>query len=501
MRKEILVSAEPREIRVAIVEGGQLEEFYVERTSQQRIVGNIYKGKVQSVTSGIGAAFVEIGLPKNGFLYVSDIVGLSSELEEGFELVSRKKQNLEPHHHNRIEDIVKKDQEIMVQVTKEPFGTKGPRLTSKISLPGRYLVLMPVDSHIGMSRRIEGVKERDRLRQILNSLRMPDEMGVIVRTAGQGRNKRDFIRDLKFLLRLWKRIQANASRVKAPSLLHQEHGLVFRILRDHFTENVDRVVVDSKTEYREMVRYAAQLMPHMRRRVELYTDMEPLFEKRHIEQEIEKIYKRKVELKNGGYLIIEQTESLVAIDVNSGKYVGKKDVEETVFAVNMEAAKEVARQIKLRDLGGIIVIDFIDMKSGEHRKKVYRLLEEQVKQDKAKTNILEISELGLVQMTRQRSRKPVESLAYQLCPYCQGKGATKSVQTMAITAIRKIKTFFSANRSAKKIEVAVHPDVASRLFNEDRNSINYLERSCGAHINIKPDSSLHIENVKVDKIT
>jgi ribonuclease G len=497
MRKDILISVEPQETRVAVVEGARLEEFYVERAQIERLVGNVYKGKVQSITTGIGAAFIEIGMPKNGFLYVSDIVGISSELEENVELVVTKRPRHQP---NRIEDIVKKDQEIMVQVTKEPFGNKGPRLTTKISLPGRYIVLMPKDDHIGISKRIEDPKERQRLRQVLEGLPVPKGMGVIVRTAAEKRSKRDFVRDLRFLVKLWRRIEANFNRNSAPSLLHQEHGLIFRILRDLFTEDIDRLIVDSKPEYKEIFRYVMQLMPHLRKRIELYREIEPLFEKRRIEEQIEKIYKRKVELKSGGYIIIEQTESLVAIDVNSGRYIGKKDIEETVFNVNMEAAKEVARQIKLRDLGGIIVIDFIDMKSGEHRKKVFKALEEELKLDKAKTNILQISELGLVQMTRQRSRKTVESVAYQVCPYCQGKGATKSVQTMAIGAIRKMKIFFSSNRSAKRIELAVHPDVASRLFNEDRNSITYLERHYRAGINIKPDTSLHIEQVKIQEV-
>jgi ribonuclease G len=497
MRKEILISVEPQETRVAVVGGALLEEFYVERTESGRIVGNIYKGRVESITSGIGAAFIDTGMPKNGFLYVSDVVGVPSELEENVELVARKKSKPKP---TRIEEIVKKDQPIMVQVTKEPFGTKGPRLTTKVSLPGRYLVLMPTDSHIGISKRIEDPKERQRLRQILDGLRIPEDMGLIVRTAAENKSKRDFIRDLRFLIKLWKRIESNFSRVQAPALLYREHGLVFRILRDLFTENVDKVIIDSRQEYKEALRYVMQLMPHMRRRVEFYGHMEPLFEKRHIEAQIDKLYNRKVDLKNGGYLIIEQTESLVAIDVNSGKYVGRKDIEETVFAVNMEAAKEVARQIKLRDLGGIIVIDFIDMKSGEHRKKVFRALEDELKHDKAKTSAFKISELGLVQMTRQRSRRSVESVAYQVCPYCQGKGATKSVQTMAITAIRKIKMFLSSNRGLKRIEVSVHPDVASRLFNEDRNSINNMERYYRAGINIKPNAALHIENVKVEKI-
>ncbi len=497
MHKEILISTEPQEKRVAIVEDGRLEEFYVERTTTDRIVGNIFKGKVESIASGIGAAFINIGMGKNGFLYISDIVGLSEELEEDVEIVHRRKTKPDV---KRIDEEVKKGQEIMVQVTKEAFGTKGCRLTSKISLPGRYLVLMPNSSHIGISKRIEDRKERDRLRQILEDLRIPEEMGVIVRTVGEKKSKKDFIRDLKFLLKLWARIKVNFQRSSAPALLHKEHGLIFRILRDVFTDQINKLVVDSKDEFREIMHYLSQLAPHMKPRLEFYRDMEPLFEKRKIELQIEKIYDRKVELKGGGYLIIEQTESLVAIDVNSGKYVGKKDIEETVFIVNMEAAKEVARQIKLRDLGGIIVIDFIDMKFAEHRKKVFQALEEHVKADKAKTNILHISELGLIQMTRQRSRKPIESIAYQVCPYCSGKGATKSIQTMAITTIRKVKAFFNINRNIRKIEILVHPDVASRLFNEDRNSVTYLERHYRANINIKPDPSLHIEQVKIEKL-
>ena len=497
MHKEILISVEPQETRVAIIESARLGEFYVERSKAQRIVSNIYKGRVQSITSGIQAAFIDIDMQKSGFLHVSDVVGISPELEANVELVSRKRTGPE---HKRIEDVVKKDQPIMVQVTKEPFGTKGPRLTAKISLPGRYLVLTPTEPHLGISKRIEDRKERDRLRQILADLRIPGEMGVIIRTVGQNRSKRDFIRDLKFLLKLWKKIKINFKLRTAPSILHEEHGLIYRILRDKFSEDVTKLVVDSKQHYREILHYTAQLMPHMRQRVEFYSDLEPLFEKRHVESQIEEIYDRKVQLKSGGYIIIEPTESLVAIDVNSGKYTGKRDLEETVFVVNMEAAKEVARQIRLRDLGGIIVVDFIDMKSAEHRKKVFHALEEELKHDKAKTNILEISELGLIQMTRQRSRNPVESMAYKVCPYCQGKGATKSAQTMAIGAIRKIKVFFHLNRAAKKIDVIVHPDVASRLFNEDRNSIDYLERHYRAGINIKPDSTLHIEQVKVEKI-
>lgn len=498
MHKEILISSEPQEKRVAILEGGQLEEFYAERTNAHRIVGNIYKGRVQTITSGIGASFIDIGFGKSGFLYVSDVVGTSPELEENVELVSRKKPRRE---HRRIEEIIKKDQEIMVQVTKEPFGTKGPRLTTKISLPGRYIVLMPTDDRIGISKKIESRQERDRLRQILDALKIPDDIGVIVRTAGQGRSKRDFARDLDFLFKLYKRIKVNFSKVKAPALLHQEHGLIFRVMRDLFTENVDRVVVDSKYDFREISHYVGQLMPHLRRRIQLYTDIQPMFENKHVEEKVEKIYDRKIPLKNGGSLIVEQTESLVAIDVNSGKYVGKKDLEDTVFTVNMEAAREVAKQIKLRDLGGIIVIDFIDMASGEHRKKVFNALEEEVKKDKAKTNILKISELGLIQMTRQRSRKPFESVVYQVCPYCQGKGATKSVQTVAIMATRQVKTFFSANRNSRKIEIIVHPDVASRLFNEDKAYIDDLQRHCRAAINIKPDPNFHIDQIKIEKVT
>jgi len=499
MQRDIFISVEPQEKRVAIVEGGQLEEFYAERTNAQRIVGNIYKGKVQSITSGIGASFIHIGLPKSGFLYVSDVVGTSAELEENVELVSRRKRK---HEHRRIEDVIKKDQEIMVQVTKEPFGTKGARLTTKISLPGRYLVLMPTDNRVGISKKIESRQERDRLRQILDSLNIPDDIGVIVRTAGVERTKRDFVRDLNFLMRLWKRIKISFGHAKAPALLHQEHDIVFRVLRALFTENVNKLMVDSRRDYKEMLHYTAQLMPHLKRRIIFYSAMEPLFDNKHITEKIEKVYERNVALKSGGYLIVEQTESLVAIDVNSGKYVGKKDknVEDTLFAVNVEAAKEVARQIRLRDLGGIIVIDFIDMISSEHRKKIFNILEEEVKKDKAKTNILKISELGLIQMTRQRSRKPFESIVYQVCPYCQGKGATKSVQTMAILVTRKARAFLSSNRSAKKIEISVHPDVASRLFNEDRFYIDGLQRHYRAAINIKPEFTLHIENVKIEKI-
>ncbi len=496
MSKEILISVEPQETRVAVVDAGRLEEFYVERASGHRIVGNVYKGKVQSVTSGIGAAFVEIGMPKNGFLYISDIFSQSEELEKNFEIVSRGNTHSAS---KKIDDIVKKDQEILVQVTKEPFGTKGARLTTKISIPGRYLVLMPNSDHIGISKRIEDRKERDRLRQILSGLRIPQDIGLIVRTAGEKRNKKDFIRDLHFLLRLWKNTKVRFSRTKAPTLLHQEHGLIYRILRDQFSEDIAKLIVDSRHQYKEIARYVSQLMPHMKGHIQLYQDTDPLFEKKRIEPQIEKIYDRKVDLKGGGYIIIERTESLVAIDVNSGSFIGKKDVEDTVFSVNMEAVKEVASQIKLRDLGGIIVIDFIDMKAAQHRKRVYHALQDELQKDKAKTNILHISDIGLIQMTRQRSRNTVESIAYQVCPYCRGKGATKSVQTMAIAAIRKIKGFYSLNRGIKRIEVFVHSDVASQIINHDAGSVRQLERYYRASINIRPDPALHIEQVKVEK--
>ncbi len=497
MNKEILINVEPQEQRFAIIENKALEEFSVERVGVRHLVGNVYKGKVSSVVPAVKAAFVSIGLEKNGYLYLADVVGTPLD----FDMLD--KDEVEELHPPRgiqppqsIEQLVKKGQEVLVQVTKEPFGTKGARLTTHISLPGRYIVLLPFDRHLGISRRISDDKERARLKDILRQLGVPSEMGVIIRTAGNGKARRDLSRDLKYLLSLWRKIKIGAARKAAPALLHEEYDLVLRIARDNLTEDVDKLIIDSRDEYRKMQHFLGAVAPNLRSKVELYEGDIPLFDRKLIEKEIEKINERKVLFKSGGYIVIEPTEGLVAIDVNSGKFTEKRNLEETAFAINMEASREIARQIRLRDLGGIIVIDFIDMMQAGHRRKVFEALIEALKRDKAKTDVSPLSELCLVEMTRQRMRRSLESVSFRECPYCAGRGLIKSVPTISIQSLRNIKRYLKETKK-KQVELHVHPEVASRLFNEDRPAIEAIERAFKGKIIVKADPILHVEDIKI----
>ncbi|KPK40292.1 MAG: hypothetical protein AMJ78_07385 [Omnitrophica WOR_2 bacterium SM23_29] len=497
MYKEILINIEPQEKRVAIVENKVLEEFFVERIGVKQLVGNIYKGRVSSVVPAVKAAFVNLGFEKNGYLYLADVVGIGLE-SEAFERDELEElypvRGIQPQQ--SIEQLLKKGQEVLVQVTKEPFGKKGPRLTTHISLPGRYLVLLPFDRHLGISRRISDEKERARLKEILGQLEVPSEMGVIIRTAGIGKSKRDISRDLRYLLSIWRKIKLGASRKTAPALLHEEYDLILRIGRDYLTEDIDKLIIDSRDNHRKISHFLSAVSPNLRSKVELYEGDIPLFDRKLIEREIEKIFERKVYLKSGGHVVIEPTEGLVAIDVNSGKFTEKKNLEETAFATNMEAAKEIARQIRLRDLGGIIVIDFIDMSQAGHRRKVFEVLLDALKRDKAKTDVSPLSELCLVEMTRQRMRRSLESVSFRECPYCEGKGLIRSVPTTSIQALRKVKKFLKESRK-KQVELHVHPEVASRLFNEDRPAIESIERVFKGKVIVKADPLLHVEDIKV----
>ncbi len=497
MYKEILINVEPQEKRVAIVENKVLEEFFVERIGVKQLAGNVYKGRVSSVVLAVKAAFINLGLDKNGYLYLADVVGIGLESEalerdEVEELYS--KRGIQPQQ--SIEEFLKKGQEVLVQVTKEPFGTKGPRLTTHISLPGRYLVLLPFDRHLGISRRIPDEKERSRLKEILGQLEIPSEMGVIIRTAGVGKSKRDISRDLKYLLSLWRKINLGASRKAAPCTLHEEYDLILRVVRDYLTEDIDKLIIDLRDDYRKVHHFLSAVAPHLRSKVELYEGDIPLFDRKLIEKEIEKIFERKIYLKSGGYIVIEPTEGLVAIDVNSGKFTEKKNLEETAYATNTEAAKEIARQIRLRDLGGIIVIDFIDMNQAGHRRKVFEALLDALKRDKAKTDVSPLSELCLVEMTRQRMRRSLESVSFRECPYCEGKGLIRSVPTISIQALRKVKKFLKESKK-KQIELHVHPEVASRLFNEDRPAIESIEKTFKGRVIVKADPILHVEDIKI----
>ncbi len=505
--REIFISADAQETRVAITEDKRLEEFYVERAGDRHIVGSIFKGRVTSVVPGIGAAFVDVGLGKNGFLYVADIISLPPEEEailEGLPVPhpggapAGEPSGARQHDHrrrSRIEELVKPGQEILVQVVKEGFGTKGARLTTHLSLAGRYLVLMCNDPRLGISKRIEDLKERGRLRELLHRLRVSPESGLIMRTAGIGKGDREFTRDARYLSGLWQGIKRQEHRVKAPACIHQEYDLSQRVIRDSFTEDVHRVIVDAKSELKRLSHFLRVLMPGVRVRLDFYQGDELLFERHGLEEQIEALFDKRVTLPSGGSVVIEPTEGLVAIDVNSGKFTGRRNLEETVTQVNKEAAVEIARQLRLRDIGGIVVIDFIDMEQADHRHQVITTLEEALSRDRAKNNLVSFSEICVAELTRQRMRRSVETVSHQSCPYCGGRGTVKSVITMAIQAIRQAKGALKGTRN-KTLELFVHPQVALRLLQEDRPTLSALEAHAHAKILIMSDPSLHLEQVK-----
>jgi len=494
MKKEMLISADEMEVRVAILEDGVLEELYVEQGSSARTAGNIYKGRVGSVLPGMQAAFVDIGLEKDGFLYVSDVFD-HFEVDEGDEDEQPSRQR-RPSSRAAIEDFLKKGQEILVQVAKEPVGTKGARLSSYISLPGRFLVLMPTYDRVGVSRRIPDDAERNKLRNIARSLK-PQGCGLIVRTAGGGQQESALRSDVKYLTGLWKSIQKQARRAKAPKLIHEELGLTFRVIRDHYTPEVERIIVDNKAEFHTLRRFIRTLMPNERQRVELYAEPEPLFDKYGVEEEIQKALRRKVWLKSGGYLVVDQTEALAAIDVNTGKYTGKNNLEQTVLRTNLEATREVARQLRLRDMGGIIIIDFIDMEEPRNRDKVIRELRSALERDKARINVMEISELGLVEMTRQRTRPSLKTALCQACPYCNGDGVVMSPGTMASNALRLAAKAGRAAKKAKGLRLKVHPDVAARLSVEEAKKVKRLEHELRKKIKVEPAGGYHMESIRI----
>lgn len=507
MIKEILINVEPEEKRVAILEDGRLEEFYIERKEDLQLVGNIYKGKVKSLAPGIRAAFIDIGLKKSGFLYTADIVPLPARIPfkdtlDFLETDYDEFRDFGGGFGSGRTELMERE-EILVQVVKEPLGSKGVRLTTRITFPGRYLVLMPHDKTRGISKKIENEKERSRLKSILATLNLPKDMGVIIRTAAVGCKERELSRDIKYLLNLWRRMKIYARKVQAPALIYEELSLVFRVIRDSFTHEVVRLIVDDRRVYRRIAQFLRSFIPDLLPRLQLYQKEEPLFKMKDIEKEVELIYERRVNLPCKGYIVIEQTEGLVAIDVNTGGFRGVRSLEETAFLVNQEAAREIARQIRLRDIGGIIVIDFIDMEEPSHQRRVFEILELSLKRDRARTKALPISEIGLVEMTRQRMRKSLESASYQPCYYCRGKGLVKSPTTVSIHVLRKIERHLAqaelkrATRGKKEIFVAVHHQVASELIGGGKDSLSYFERKFKVKIKVNPNSNLHIEEVKI----
>lgn len=494
--REILINVLDEEKRIAFVEDGSLEEYYIEREEGEQLVGNIYKGRIVNITSAIQAAFVDIGLEKNGFLHVSDVepdVSLYREMEEE-EVSGETPLESSLPKHATIESLFKKDQEVLVQVMKAPIGTKGVRLTTSISIPGRHIVLLPNTKLRGVSRKIADRDERMRLKKLLSEVRLPQETGVIVRTAAKGITVKDLYRELRHLLWTWKRIQRRIKITKTPGSVHSELDLVLRTVRDSFTEHITRVVVDTKFEYKRIRKFVSIFLSRFNPRLELHEESQPLFEKYGIEKEIQKIFSRKVWLASGGYIIIDPTEALVTIDVNSGKYVSTKDMEETALMTNLEAAKDVGRQLRLRNMGGIIIIDFIDMESSTHQKLVLKELKESVSKDKAKINIYPFSKLGLVELTRQRVKESIAREVFQPCPYCNGGGRVKSVETIMIEIKRKLQEWM---RNAKNREVAitVHPNVGIYLKSEGLSE--KWRKSLGIDIRLVEDKELHQEEYRL----
>jgi ribonuclease G len=496
MANELIINVTPQETRVALLEDRALAELYIERAKDRGIVGNIYKGKVIKVLPGMQAAFVDVGLERSAFLYVSDVSGKVEDYEEmGFQ---GEEMAIYFNPSSPIEDLLSEGQEIMVQVSKEPLGTKGTRITSHVTLPGRYLVFMPTVDHIGVSRRIKDEKERRRLREIVQTIKPPSG-GFIVRTASEGAETDEIRKDMEFLLRLWENVQKRRENQPAPSLIHSDLTMVLRVIRDILSPQVSRILIDSKEEYDNILSFINTYMPKQKYEITLYEKKEPIFDAYGIEMEIDKISGRKVWLKSGGYIVIDMTEALVAIDVNTGRYVGKRNLADTILKTNLEAAKEIAYQLRLRNIGGIIIIDFIDMEREGDREKVYQVLEEALKKDRQKTNIFKISELGLIEMTRKRTRENITRILSEACPYCEGAGLIKSKTTVCYDLFRQIERT-SSELGGHNIMVEVNPEIAGLLYEEERAGVEELERRLKKKIVIKGKPGFHQEQFNIIEI-
>ena len=488
----ILINHNPHETRVAALQGNRLVEFYTERSKDKGISGNIYKGKVVRVLPGMQAAFVDIGLDRTAFLHATDVYEMFDEFEEFAKETEEERGR--PSRRIPIQEILKEGQEIMVQVAKEPIGSKGARITSHISLPGRHIVFTPTDDHIGISRRIGSEKERRRLREIVVRLR-PEGSGFIIRTACEGMRADDIGSDMDFLTKLWGEILRKKGRNSAPCLLYEELDLTLRTIRDIFTADIDKLIIDSREEYERAIKFAEDFLPGLRQNIELYESEDPIFDTHGVEIELTDAIEKKVWLKSGGYIVIDQMEALTAIDVNTGKYVGKKSSEETVLKTNMEAIKEIVYQLKLRNIGGIIVLDLIDMAKASNREKVYNALKEELRSDKARTNILKISELGLIEMTRKRVRESITQLICEPCPYCEGNGMIKSKDTVIMEIYRELLKELPGKR--RKATVYVHPIIAELLYSEKEFVLKELEKRFGKKVVVKTSSTLHQEQYEI----
>ena len=481
------------ECRAAILQDGRLEELFIERASSQSHVGNIYKGRVTNVEPSIQAAFLDFGMPKNGFLHISDVQPQYFPNHRGeAEDVGRK---IPRHSRPPIQKCFRRGQEAIVQITKEGVGTKGPTLTTYLSIPGRFLVMMPGMSHHGVSRKIVDEEDRREMRDLLNELTLPSEMGFILRTAGLGRSKRELQRDLNYLMRLWKTVSGRIKRLTAPAALYQESDLVTRTIRDVYTSDFKRVIVDDAVTAKKAREFLQIAMPRSKPVVELYSEREPLFYRLGIEQEIERINMRQVPLPSGGSLVIDTTEALVAIDVNSGRFRTPEDAEETAFQINLEAAEEIARQLRLRDLGGLIVCDFIDMRGDRHKREVERALREALKKHKERARILRMSQFGLIEMTRQRQGPSLKRNIYYDCPHCRGSGLVKMPESVILDVMRMIQ-LAAHNVDVQRVTVTVASSVAFDILNRKRAVLNEIEAETDKEILIRGDAAFTSDQIE-----
>jgi ribonuclease G len=495
MFREIVINADPHETRIAVLEDAELVELLLERPEERRLVGDIFKGRVSAVLPGIQAAFVDIGQPKSAFLHMSDM--LESILD--FEMFDIDEGHQPPptraREEMKIEDYLQKGQEVLVQIIKEPIGTKGPKVSGRISLPGRYLVLMPGLDHAGVSRKIADRDERQRLRRILQALK-PKGAGIICRTVGEGKGEKEFSQDVTYLLDLWAQIDQTAQTLSAPALVHREMELMTGLIRDLFTDEIDRVVIDSEDAYRQTLAYLSAFSPDLKNRVKLFKGDGPIFDEYGIEAEIVKTLERKVWLKKGGYIVIDHSEALVAIDVNTGRFTGKRSPEETILKTNLEAAKEIARQLRLRDMGGIVVVDFIDMEQETSKRQVVDTLRQALRTDRARTKVYPVSELGLVEMTRQRERPSLLHYYSDDCACCAGSGKVLSLPSLAMKIERYLRRI-GAHSKEKNVQLRVHPELATFLYDERTERLAALENHLGLRVDLRDDPRLRRDDVRI----
>jgi len=504
MYNYLLINATSYEVRIALVEHGNLVEFYLERPVEKGMVGNIYRGRVVRVLPGMQAAFVDLGLERTGFLYVDDvqtdskvIANRMSNNECGQVCCDDDTEVVQQHvvPSANIEDLLTEGQDVVVQICKEPLGTKGARLTCNITLPCRNLVYMPMTDHIGISRKLENDEDRQRLREEIEKLR-PQDAGFIVRTVAENASREDLEADMEFLLHLWGEIQDRATRAPVPSLVYEDLDITQRAVRDLFTPDIQRVVVDDRATFERVCNFVETFVPQLRNRVIHYNNEVSLLDAYGVEVDISRALEKKVWLRSGGYIIIETTEALTVVDVNTGRYVGRKDLEETIFKTNMEAVKEIAYQLRLRNIGGIIIIDFIDMEDESHREDVFNAMQEAVKKDKSRANILKVSEFGLVQMTRKRDRENLSQMMCEPCMYCAGEGLLKSRRSVCYEIFRKISQE-SRKMAGDAVTLKVHPSVADMMLKDETLNTENLEKQIQKRFIIVPDSDMYIEKYEI----